>query len=93
MQRSVTEAPYRYLARVRLHTQADQVRQLVPPQVGRVEDDRGGWCVLVTGAEDLDWIAMHVARLGFEAEVLEPPELREAAAQLALRLAAMARTR
>ncbi|GAA2451576.1 YafY family protein [Actinomadura vinacea] len=90
VQRSVTAAPYRYPARVRLHARPDQVRELVPPQVGRVEDDRDGWCVLVIGAEDLDWIAMHVARLGFEAEVLEPPELREAAARLARRLAALA---
>jgi predicted DNA-binding transcriptional regulator YafY len=62
----------------------------VPPQVGTVEDDRDGWCVLVAGGENLDWLAVHVARLGFEAQVLEPPELREAAALLARRVAAMA---
>ncbi|MFC4565622.1 helix-turn-helix transcriptional regulator [Nocardiopsis mangrovi] len=93
VQRSVTAAPYRYLARVRLHARPDQVSELVPPQVGRVEeDDRDGWCVLVVGADDLDLIALHVARLGFEAEVLEPPELRQTAALLARRLAAMAGT-
>ncbi|MFC7326111.1 helix-turn-helix transcriptional regulator [Marinactinospora rubrisoli] len=92
VQRSVTEAPYRYLARVRLHARSEEVRDLVPPQVGRVEDDRDGWCVLVVGGDDLDWLAMHVARLGFEAEVLDPPELRDAAARLARRLAAMAGT-
>lgn len=90
VQRSVTEAPYRYLARVRVRARSGQVRELVPPQIGRVEDDCDGWCVLVVGGENLDWLAMHVARLGFEAEVLEPPELREAAALLARRLAAMA---
>lgn len=90
VQRSVTEAPYRYLARVRLRADPDRVRELVPPQVGRVEDDRDGWCVLVVGGQEVDWLAMHVARLGFEAEVLEPPELREAAAVLARRLKAMA---
>lgn len=89
VQRSVTEAPYRYVARVRVHARPDQVRELVPPQVGRVEDDRDGWCVLVVGGDHLDWLAAHVARLGFAAEVLEPPELREAAALLARRLAAM----
>jgi predicted DNA-binding transcriptional regulator YafY len=89
VQRSVTEAPYRYLARVRVHARADQVRELVPPQVGRIEDDRDGWCVLVVGGDDLDWLAAHVARLGFEAEVLKPPEPREAAL-LARRLAALA---
>jgi predicted DNA-binding transcriptional regulator YafY len=92
VQRSVTEAPYRYRARVRLHARADQVRELVPPQVGRVEEDRDGWCVLVAGGDNLDWLAVHVARMGFEAEVLEPLELREAAGQLARRLTGLAET-
>ncbi|SPT51935.1 MULTISPECIES: helix-turn-helix transcriptional regulator [Actinomadura] len=90
VQRSVTAAPYRHVAQVRLDAPADRVRELVPPQVGRVEDEGGGRCVLVAGGDDLDWLAVHVVRLGFDAEVLEPPELREAAARLARRLAAMA---
>jgi predicted DNA-binding transcriptional regulator YafY len=90
VQRSVTEAPYRYLARVRVHARADEVRQLVPPQVGRVEEDRDGWCVLVAGGADLEWLAVHLTRLNLEVDVLEPAELREAAARLARRLAAMA---
>ncbi|UBU13757.1 helix-turn-helix transcriptional regulator [Nonomuraea gerenzanensis] len=90
VQRGVTEAPYRHLARVRLRARPEQVRELVPPQVGRVEEDRDGWCVLVSGGDNLDAIAVHVAWLGFEAEILEPPELRESAARLARRLAAMA---
>ncbi|WP_198042909.1 MULTISPECIES: helix-turn-helix transcriptional regulator [Actinoalloteichus] len=89
VQRSVTAAPYRYVARVRVHAEPDRVRELVPPQVARVEDDRAGWCLLVVGGDDLDWLIMHVARLGFEAEILDPPELREAAALLARRIAAM----
>ncbi|RNG19589.1 helix-turn-helix transcriptional regulator [Streptomyces botrytidirepellens] len=90
VQQSVTGAPYRYVARVRLHAPPARVRELVPPQVGRVEDDRDGWCVLVAGGDNLDWLAVHVARLGIEAEILDPPELREAAARLARRIAAMA---
>ncbi|WP_016691362.1 helix-turn-helix transcriptional regulator [Rhodococcus rhodochrous] len=90
VQRSVSESPYRYIARIRLRADADQVRDMVPPQVGRVEDDEGGWCVLVVGADDPDWVVMHVARMGFEAVVLDPPELREAAHRLATRLAAIA---
>ncbi|MGN0123848.1 MULTISPECIES: YafY family protein [Rhodococcus] len=90
VQRSVTESPYRYIARIRLRADADQVRDMVPPQVGRVEDDEDGWCVLVVGADDPDWVVMHVARMGFEAVVIEPPELREAADRLAKRLAAIA---
>lgn len=90
VQQSVTEAPYRYFARIRVHARPEQVRELVPPQVGRVEDDEGNWCMLLVGGDDLDWMAMHVARLGFAAHVLEPPELRAAAAALADRLAGMA---
>ncbi|MEV0154082.1 YafY family protein [Micromonospora sp. NPDC050686] len=90
VQRSVAEAPYRYLARVRVHARPERVRELVPPQVGRIEDDRDGWCVLVVGGDDLEWLAGHVARLGFEAQVLEPAELRAAAARLAGRLSALA---
>ncbi|MCB8909045.1 YafY family transcriptional regulator [Rhodococcus rhodochrous] len=90
VQRSVTESPYRYIARIRLRADADQVRDMVPPQVGRVEDDEDGWCVLVVGADDPDWVVMYVARMGFEAVVLEPPELRAAADRLATRLAAIA---
>jgi len=89
VQRSVAEAPYPYLARVRVHAPPDRVRELIPPQAGRVEDDRDGWCVLVTGGVDLDWMAVHIARLGFEAEILEPPELRAAAASLASLVAAL----
>ncbi|MDG4781074.1 YafY family protein [Micromonospora sp. WMMD961] len=92
VQRAVTEASYRYLARVRVRATSDQVRESVPPQVGRVEDDRDGWCVLVVGGERLDWLAAHLARLSYEVEVLEPPELRDAAALLARRLAVMAGT-
>ncbi|MFJ5609268.1 helix-turn-helix transcriptional regulator [Streptomyces sp. NPDC093221] len=91
VRRSVTESPYAHLARVRLRARTELVSDMVPPQVGRVEDDeRDGWCVLVIGADSLEVTAARVAALGFEAEVLEPPELREAAARLARRLAAMA---
>ncbi|MET8233900.1 WYL domain-containing protein [Micromonospora sp. NPDC005298] len=90
VQRSVTGSPYRYVARVRVRAHPDEVRASVPPQVGRVEDDRDGWCVLVVGGDDLDWLAAHIARLTYEVRVVEPAELRDAAARLARRLAAMA---
>lgn len=90
VQQAVSAAPYRYVARMRLRATVDAVAALVPPQVARVQDDDGDWCLLTAGADDLDWLAMHVAGLGFEAEVLEPAELRGAAAELAERLHTMA---
>nr|WP_281352449.1 YafY family protein [Phytoactinopolyspora alkaliphila] len=92
VQRSVVAAPYRYVARVRVRADAGQVRGMVPPSVGRVEDGRDGWCLLTTGGDDPEWLAMHVARLGFDVEVLGPPEVREAAGRLARRLAEIAGT-
>jgi predicted DNA-binding transcriptional regulator YafY len=90
VQRGMTEAPYRYVARVRVRARPEQVQERVPPQVARVEEDRDGWCVLIVGGDDLNWMAVHVALVPFEAQVLEPPELREALARLARRLTAMA---
>ncbi|MCP3424782.1 WYL domain-containing protein, partial [Rothia sp. AR01] len=88
--RSVTEAPYRHVARVRVNAPAEEVAARVPPQVGRVEEDPlEGWCLLVVGADRLESIAVHVALLGFEAELVEPEELRVVAAKLAGRLAGM----
>ncbi|MEU6790831.1 YafY family protein [Nonomuraea wenchangensis] len=90
VQRSVTESPYRHHARVRLRAHPDQVRDRIPPQVGRVEaDDEDGWCLLTAGGDDLDWLAVHIAALGFETQILDPPGLREAAARLARNLTAM----
>lgn len=89
VQDAITTAPYRHHVQVRLRAAADEVRRQVPPQVGRVEDDRDGWCVLFAGGDDLDWLTMHIAALNLETEILEPPELRDAAARLAERLTAI----
>lgn len=93
VQDAVTAAPYRYVARVRLRASAEEVGAQVPPQVGRVEEGEEGWCLLTAGADDLEWLAMHVVRLGFEADILEPVALREAAAALAQRLSVLSATR
>ena len=92
VQDAITTAPYRYHARVRLRARAEAVRRQVPPQVGRVDEDRDGWCVLSAGGDNLDWLAMHIAALGLETEILDPPELAHAAVLLADRLARMAAT-
>lgn len=90
VQTSVVAAPYRYVARVRVRADADRVRAMVPPSVGRVDDDRDGWCLLTAGGDDPEWLAMHVARMDLEVQVLGPPEVRDAAARLSRRLATIA---
>lgn len=94
VQSSVTASPYEYLARVRLHIPAQEARRRVPPQVARIEEDETeGWCMLIAGADDLEWLALYLAPLRVEMEILEPAELREVAASLAKRLSTMASQR
>lgn len=90
VQQSVTAAPYRYVARVRLRATVEQVSARVPPQVGKVEGQDGAWTLYTAGADNLDWLAMHIAHIGFETEILEPSELFDAARRLSARLAGMA---
>ncbi len=91
VQQSVVASPYRYVARVRIHAEAAVVREQVPPQVGSVEPEAAGWSLLTVGGDDLGWLVAHLARLAHEVEILEPPELRDAAARMAAALTAMAR--
>lgn len=90
VQESVTASPYRHVARVRLHASAEAVRRRVPPRMARIEEDAENWCVLTAGADDLNWLALHIALLDLETEIIEPPELRDAAAGLSRRLMMMA---
>ena len=83
---SVTTAPYRYQARVLVRASAAAVAELVPPTVGVIEPTADGGCLLVSGSDSLDALAFHVATLGFDFTVLEPPELRERMQALATRL-------
>ncbi|KID32101.1 helix-turn-helix transcriptional regulator [Prauserella rugosa] len=93
VQRSVTSSPYRHVARVLVHADVDRVAEHVPPQAAQLTPESPGRCLLVSGGDDLDWVALHIARLPFDCEILDPPELREAAERLAGRLSAMARER
>jgi predicted DNA-binding transcriptional regulator YafY len=75
--RSVTTAPYRHQARIMVQAPADEVARLVPPTVGVLEPEGAERCVLTTGSDSLDAIAVHVAMLGFPVSVLEPAQLAE----------------
>ena len=84
--RSVTTAPYRHQARIMVHAPADEVARLVPPTVGMIEPAGAGRCVLTTGSDSLDAIAVHAGILGFPITVLEPAELAERMRDLGDRL-------
>jgi predicted DNA-binding transcriptional regulator YafY len=68
---------------VRLHAPAEVVAERIPPGVGLLEavDDRT--CLLDTGAETLDTLAVYLGMVGVDFEVSEPPELVEYVRRLA----------
>jgi predicted DNA-binding transcriptional regulator YafY len=83
---SITAAPYRYRARVVVHAPAHLVAERVPPTTGIIETVDEQSCLLITGADSLTLMALHLALLGHDFTVLEPEELVEELGVLVERL-------
>ena len=83
---AVTTAPYRYQARVLIHAPASDVAAQVPPTTAFVEAVSAGSCLLTSGSDSLDSLAFHIAMLGYNFTVQEPPELADRMRALATRL-------
>lgn len=88
VQRSVSQSPYRHVARVRVHASAADVAGIVSPSTGQTEALDDGTTLLTTGGNRLDWMAMHLAALPWPVEVVDPPELGAAMCVLGRRLLA-----
>jgi predicted DNA-binding transcriptional regulator YafY len=84
---SVSVAPYRHRARVLVHAPAEVIAGQIPPTTAVLEAAGPGRCLLTTGADRLDWLVMHLAVLGADFTVQDPPELAEQVRALADRLA------
>lgn len=87
VQRGVSLDAYPHRARVRIHAPAEEVRRVTTPSSVVVEPEGDETCLLVSGAGSLRGLAWHLAMLGWDFDVLEPPELREVVAELAGRFA------
>ncbi len=83
---AISTAPYRYQARVLVRAAAATVAAQVPPTVAKIEPATAETCVLSSGSDSLDSLAFHLAMLGFDITVLEPPELAERMRALGARL-------
>ena len=83
VQRSVTVSAYPHRARVLVHAPAAEVRQVTTPGSATVEEVDEQSCLLLAGSQSLYSLVLHVGMLGWDFEVLEPPELRAAVATLA----------
>lgn len=85
--RAVSSSRDRYQARVVLKAPLEQVRGRVPHDVGTLEPVDEGSCLLHTGSDWLGGLAVYVAEIGVDFEVLEPPEFVERVKLLAGRFA------
>jgi predicted DNA-binding transcriptional regulator YafY len=75
--RDVAAAGWKVHARIIIHAPADEVLTRINPTVGVVEAVDESTCVLVTGADSLEIIAVYVGMLGLDFTVTEPPGLVE----------------
>ncbi|WP_330230443.1 YafY family transcriptional regulator [Nocardia sp. NBC_00508] len=86
--RGVSTAPYRYQARITLEVSAAVAADRIPPTVGVIEAIDEGHCLLHTGSNSLDEIAVYTGLFGFGFHVHEPPELIDHLRALAGRVTA-----
>jgi predicted DNA-binding transcriptional regulator YafY len=82
----ISVAPYRYQARVLLDAPADVVASKVPATTAVIEAVDETHCLLMSGSDHLDAIALHLTELDIPFTPLAPPELRTRCAALAARL-------
>jgi predicted DNA-binding transcriptional regulator YafY len=81
--RSVSYAPYTYRARIKLHAPVEKMTELIPPTAGTLEAIDEHTCMLHTGSQSLYALAVHIALIGVDFEVQDPPELIAHIRQLA----------
>ena len=85
--RRASAAAWRYRSRVTVHASAEYVLGRINPAVGAVEAIDAHSCVLDTGADSLDTLAVYLGMLDVDFTVAEPPELVEHIRALAARYA------
>ncbi|WP_205472429.1 YafY family protein [Nocardioides sp. SYSU D00038] len=75
--REVAHAGWTVHARIAVDAPAEEVMARINPAVGVVETVDDGHCVLVTGADSVEMIAVYIGLLGLDFHVTDPPELVE----------------
>ena len=81
--REVAASGYAVHARITVLAPADEVLSRINATVGIVESIDDQTCVLVTGADSFETMAVYIGMLGLEFRVTEPPELVDHLAELA----------
>jgi predicted DNA-binding transcriptional regulator YafY len=89
----IASGAYKYRARVLVHAPASVVAERVPDMSAVIEAVDEHTSLFISGSNDLDAIALHLAILGPPFTPLEPPELRGRCAELSRRLHEAANSR
>ncbi|MCF4120534.1 WYL domain-containing protein [Antribacter sp. KLBMP9083] len=89
--REVARTGWAVHARIVLDAAADEVLARINPTVGTVEPLPDGRCVLVTGGDSLEIVAVWTSMLGLDFTIEEPPELVDHVRELAARYARASR--
>ena len=79
--------------RIAVDAPAEEVLARINPTVGVVESVDADHCVLVTGGDSIEIIAVYIGMLGLDFHVTEPPELVDEVARLGERYRAPCLTR
>jgi hypothetical protein len=72
---SIASAPYRYQASILFRAPLAEVAEHTSRAAGRLEAAGPDACVLHTGSNSLNELALYVGLKGFDFQVLGPPEL------------------
>jgi predicted DNA-binding transcriptional regulator YafY len=88
----VSAAPWRVTAQITVHAAAEVVAERVPGFVGPIRGVDADTCVLSTGNDNVEMLAVYLGMIGFDFTVTEPPELVEAVRALGKRYARATRT-
>ncbi|GGR11089.1 YafY family protein [Streptomyces netropsis] len=86
VQEGVASRVYPRQARFLVYASADTVREQIPASAAVVRRRGSELCEVLSGADNLDFVLMHVLLLGHDFEVLDPPELGRRCRALAERL-------
>jgi predicted DNA-binding transcriptional regulator YafY len=84
--RSISSSPYRYSARVRYHASAEVVAQHFSPTAATIEADGPNSCLVTAGADDPQRVALYLAMVDCDFEIMGPPEVIAGAQAMGERL-------
>ncbi|ROZ62163.1 YafY family transcriptional regulator [Kocuria soli] len=86
LRQAVSQGARTTRVRVRFLASREEVVAVIPAEVGTLEAEGPGSCVLTTFTEEFDWVAFRLVSLPMPVQVLEPPELVAAMSAMSERL-------